>query len=265
MVRIGFVGVGTIAEAVVRAMCTGPSAGTAGIEIVLSPRSAARSARLVEAFPQCRIAESNQAVIDASDIVALAMRPQDMDEALAELDFRADQTIASFIAGTPPAELAGLVAPAHRVCQLIPLPAIALLKGPLVISPPLPEVVDAFAGLGDAVLLADESRIRVLSCASAIMSTYYEAQNALIDWIVAQGIDEATASLYVRSELEGLAAVGKVASEAERPELPREHQTPGGLNERVRAGLIEAGWFDMLTEQIDGIYRNAVLRGSPAE
>jgi pyrroline-5-carboxylate reductase len=257
MTTIGFVGVGTICEAMVRAMAA--TQGDAD-RILLSPRSQERSSRLASEFARCERRESNQAVIDGSEIVVLGMRPQQLDEALAGLTFREDQIIASLIAGTPPSGIAALVAPATRVCQLIPLPAIALRRGPLVISPPIPEVVAALDGLGEIITLEDESLIRTLSCASAFMSTYYEMQNALIDWVAAQGIDATTASRYIRAELDGLAAVGLATSDAERLELPAEHQTKGGLNERVRQQLLEAGWFDELTGAIDEIYRAARLR-----
>jgi pyrroline-5-carboxylate reductase len=229
-------------------------------EILLSPRSRERAEALDAEFPECHRLSSNQEVVDGSDIVVLAMRPQQLDEALADVSVRAGQIVASFIAGTPPSGIAPLVAPAGPVCQLIPLPAIAHHRGPLVISPAIPQVVSAFAGLGDIVLLDDESQIRTLSCASAFMSTYYEMQNALIDWIAAQGIDERTASLYVRSELEGLAAVGKTTPDDVRRDLPGEHQTRGGLNERVRARLLDEGWFGTLVEAIDEVHRTAKLR-----
>ena len=257
MASIGFLGVGTISEAMVRAMA---SRADSTDLLLLSPRSEERSQRLASEFDACERRESNQAVIDASDIVVLGMRPQQVDEALADLRFRDDQVIASLIAGTPPSGIAPLVAPAARVCQLIPLPAIALRRGPLVIAPPLPEVVTALTGLGEILELEDESLIRTLSCASAFMSTYYEMQNALIDWITAQGIDEPTASRYIRAELDGLAAVGWATPDTERRDLPHEHQTRGGLNERVRARLLEAGWFDELVTTIDGVYQTARLR-----
>lgn len=262
MTTIGFVGVGTISEAIVRAM-----AGRAGNHdrLLLSPRSQERSLRLASEFEACERRDSNQAVIDDSDIVVLGMRPQQVDDALRDLTFREGQIVASLIAGTPPSGIAHLVSPAARVCQLIPLPAIALRRGPLVISPPMPEVVTALAGLGEIVTLEDESLIRVLSCASAFMSTYYEMQNALIGWITARGIDEVTASRYVRAELDGLASVGWATPDSERLDLPQEHQTKGGLNERVRAQLLSEGWFDDLVNAIDGVYAGAKLRGEEAD
>jgi pyrroline-5-carboxylate reductase len=156
--------------------------------------------------------------------------------------------------------LAPLVAPATRIAQLIPLPSIALHKGPLLICPAIPEVMAAFAGLGDTVVLEDETKIRIVSCASAIMSTYYEMQNSIIDWAVGRGLDRSMSALYVRSLLEGLAVAGRRADEADLDALPAEHQTRGGLNERVRAGLMADDWFGQLRRQLDDIYDNAVLR-----
>lgn len=257
MTTIGFVGVGTISEAMVRAM-----AGIHGgaDRILLSPRSAERSSRLAAEFNRCERADSNQQVIDSSDIVVLGMRPQQLDEALQDLNFREAQIVASLIAGTPPSGIAPLVTPASRVCQLIPLPAIALRRGPLVVSPPIEEVLAVLDGLGEIITIEDETRIRVLSCASAFMSTYYEMQNSLIDWVAQQGIDPGTAARYIRAELDGLAAVGLATSEDQLGSLPAEHQTKGGLNERVRDQLLESGWFGELTEAIDSIYRGARLR-----
>lgn len=262
MVSMGFLGVGTIAEAMVRAMES--REGTTDT-FYLSPRSVERTESLAAEFSSCHRMQSNQDVVDASDIVVLGMRPQQLDAALADVRFRDDQIVASLIAGTPPSGIAPLVSPASRVCQLIPLPAITLRRGPLVISPPIPEVVEALQGLGEIVTLDDESRIRVLSCASAFMSTYYEMQNRLIEWIVAQGIDESIASRYVRAELDGLATVGWATPDDELAALPAEHQTRGGLNERVRARLLESGWFDDLVGSIDDVYRTAQLRQSEDE
>jgi len=255
--RIGFLGVGTVSTAVIHAMSARPGDH---YTLFLSPRSADTTQELAATYPHCMRLESNQAVIDASDMVVISMRPQQMDAALKGLVFRSDQVIASFIAAMPPSQMAPLVAPATRIAQLVPLPPIALHKGPLLICPSIPEVMAAFAGLGDIVVLEDETKIRVISCASAVMSTYYEMQNSIIAWAVERGLDRSISALYVRSLLEGLAVAGRHADEADLDALPAEHQTKGGLNERVRAGLMADDWFEHLRRQLDDIYDNAVLR-----
>ena len=255
--RIGFLGVGTVSTAVIHAISARPGDRHA---LFLSPRSAKATGELAATYPHCTRLESNQAVIDASDMVVISMRPQQVDDALEGLVFRSDQVIASFVAAMPPSQMAPLVAPATRIAQLVPLPPIALHKGPLLICPAIPEVMAAFAGLGDVVVLEDETKIRIVSCASAVMSTYYEMQNSIIDWAVERGLDRPTSALYVRSLLEGLAVAGRHADEADLGALPAEHQTRGGLNERVRAGLTAHDWFGQLRHQLDDIYDNAVLR-----
>jgi pyrroline-5-carboxylate reductase len=260
--RIGFLGVGTISTAVIHAMY---ARDRERFTLFLSPRSAEATRKLAATYPHCIRLESNQAVIDASDMVVIAMRPQQVDAALGDLVFRADQTVASFIAAMPPSRMAPLVAPATRIAQLVPLPPIALHKGPLLICPAIPEVMAAFAGLGEMVVLEDETKIRIVSCASAIMSTYYEMQNSVIEWAVERGLDRSTSALYVRSLLEGLAVAGRHADVADLDALPARHQTKGGLNERVRAGLMTDDWFGQLRRRLDDICDNAVLRNPDGE
>ncbi len=255
--RIGFLGVGTIATAVIHAMSARPGDRAA---MFLSPRSADATRALSATYAHCVRLESSQAVVDASDLVVVSMRPQQLDEALDGLVFRPDQVIASFVAAMPPSRMAPLVAPATRIAQLVPLPPIALHKGPLLICPSIPEVMAAFAGLGDVIVLEDEAKIRIVSCASAVMSTYYEMQNAIIDWAVERGLERSTSAAYVRSLLEGLAVAGRRADEAALDALPAEHETRGGLNERVRAGLKADDWFGDLRRRLDDIYDNAQLR-----
>jgi pyrroline-5-carboxylate reductase len=255
--RIGFLGVGTVSTAVIHALSVRPGGRTT---LFLSPRSADATEKLAATYPHCIRMQSNQAVIDASDMVVISMRPQQMDAALRGLVFRPDQIIASFVAAMPPSQMASLVAPATRIAQLVPLPPIALHKGPLLICPAIPEIIGAFAGLGDIVVLEDETKIRIVSCASAVMSTYYEMQNSIIDWAVERGLDRSISALYVRSLLEGLAVAARRADEADLDALPAEHETKGGLNERVRAGLMADDWFERLRRQLDDIYDNAILR-----
>ena len=137
--RIGFLGVGTISTAVIHAMSARPGIAAPSI-CHPAPRTPPR--KLAATYPHCIRLESNQAVIDASDMVVVSMRPQQMDEALEGLVFRSDQVIASFVAAMPPSRMAPLVAPATRIAQLVPLPPIALHKGPLLICPSIPEVMD---------------------------------------------------------------------------------------------------------------------------
>src|SRR3546814_1446192 len=91
--RLGFIGTGTIAAAIVEGLAL------SGEEpILLSPRNADIEARLSDRFSHVGVANDNQAVFDQSDPVLLAGRPQIAESVLEYLKFRPDHPISSLIA-----------------------------------------------------------------------------------------------------------------------------------------------------------------------
>lgn len=238
--KLGFIGSGTITEAVVGGLLRAGEPHA----IRLSPRSDATSRRLAARHGNVSREESNAAVVDGSDVVVLAVRPDQLDEALVGLRFRPEQIVVSLIAAVSCAELAALVAPATRICRVTPLPPVERGKGPILIYPAIEAVVGLFEGLGDLILPADEAEMQALACASGFMSSYFELQNALTTWLVGRDVEAERASLYVRSMLSALSGIALETPGAETAGLPPAHETKGGLNERVRRLLTRQGWFD---------------------
>ena len=252
-VTLGFVGVGIIAEAVITALLTGPQA--ADLRVNLSPRSASRSAQLAERFDQARVAESNQDVVDQSDIVFLGVLPEQVEEVSSSLAFTEDHLVVSVVAGWAPSALAPHVAPAQKVCQMIPLTMISLGVGPIVIHPPVAEVQELFEGCGEIVPVAREADVLVFNCLSSVLSLFYEQQNTLITWATEQhGIDGQQATDYVTSMYHGLATQSLHAKFEEMAQLTRETETPGGLNEYVRVAMDESGMGSELTRHLEETY-----------
>ncbi len=249
---VGFVGVGAIAATVAGAILDVPH--DREVRVVLSPRSAARSADLAARFPQVSVAASNQEVVDAADVVFLGVLPAQVEEVCAALDFRSGQIVVGMPAGWPPPRLAPLVAPAATVCQLIPLPMMALGVGPVVLQPHVPEVEELLTGCGTLVVVGAGQDISVFSCASAIMSSFFAFQRTAIDWMVAQGIDRPTATAYVTSQLHGLTTESTLADLDTLADAVTEHETPGGLNEHIRRALEDGGLFAELARQLDVTY-----------
>src|SRR4051794_8906882 len=119
--RIGFVGCGTIAAAMVEGL------QAAGREepIVGSPRNPGSHAGPATRVANVRVAAPNQEVLDASDLVVLAVRPQIAQEVIGELCFRPDHRVLSLTAATSLAELRRRIAPAATVVRAVPVPAVA--------------------------------------------------------------------------------------------------------------------------------------------
>ncbi|TBW35481.1 hypothetical protein EYW49_15755 [Siculibacillus lacustris] len=262
MVRLGIIGVGTLAEAVVEGLL---AIHGDRLAVVLSPRSEATSAALAARHGNVTRASSNRAVAADSDVVLLAVRPPQLAAALDGVVFRSDQIVVSFLAGVPLAHIVAAVAPATRVCRVNPLPPIRLRRGPNMMYPSDPVVEDLFRGLGDLLVGERESDIVAIANASALMSTHYQYQNTIVAWLESRGLSSDTATLYVRSMFDGLAAIGLEAHATGEKLDPAHHETKGGLNERGRRHLNGAGWFEEVTRTLDLIEAHVLVGAKPAE
>ena len=214
----------------------------------MRPRSSCRRARRrcrwrsPRSSRRCRRAESNAEVAKA-DIVFLGMRPMHLEEAMAGIDFGAARSSPAWsrASRSPTSARAG---PRPTVCRFIPMPGIARGKGPMATYPAVPEIVELMSPLGDLFVVQrrEQARLRRAQC------LHVELLRA------AAGADRGRAPAPVSAEsrcarLRRVAAghAGRHgAAHARRGfgSLVEEHQTKGGLNERVRAALLAQGWFD---------------------
>jgi pyrroline-5-carboxylate reductase len=234
---IGFIGTGTISAAVIEGLQSLPDAP----DIVVSPRSESLSRALAARFPKVRRAQSNAEVARA-EIVFLGMRPMHLDDAMAGIAFHSGQIVASMVAGLGLDDIRRRW-PAATACRFIPLPGIARGIGPMATYPALPEIVALFGSLGDLFVVDDERKLH-FGGLNAFMSSYFELQRALIEAGNAAGLSPGEARGYVVSLLGMLADTARRTPEAQFGALADAHQTKGGLNERVRTKLLDAGWFD---------------------
>ena len=249
--RVGFVGVGTISAAIVEGLLTGPRASR--YELVLSPRSADRVGELRSRFPQLQVAADNQGVLNASDVVVLAVLPQQLEAVCAALRFREDHVVASLAARWPADRVAPVVAPAHRIAQVVPLPIVRLHTGPIVMYPDVPALHDLFADLGEVIVPTSAAEAAALAIGSATMSQFFAMQAGIVEWLVAQGVDADAATSYVTSLLHGLSLESLDVSATSIRDLVEEHETPGGLNEHVRMSMESIGAFRALSAALDDL------------
>jgi pyrroline-5-carboxylate reductase len=247
--RLGVIGVGNIAAALLTGLATGAEPPRS---VLLSPRSAEAGAALAARFGQMRVAADNQAVLDGSDVVILAVRPQVTEEVLAPLRFRADHRIISLIAIHPQAKIAPLVAPATRITRVLPLPPVARRIGPIALSPPDPELEAWLATVGTVVAVADDHHFETVWSTSALIATFYELVSRAADWGVAQGLTRDAAERYAKSVFHAVAQ--PLADPGAKPaELAELAQTKGGLNEQILRHLTQAGAFDEVGRALDAV------------
>lgn len=245
----GVVGVGSIAEAIVVGLCEGLDDPP---EVVLSPRSAARSAALAERFATVRVAGDNQAVVDESDVVVVCLLPGNAAEVLSGLAFRADQAVVSAVAGLSVERLAEVVAPATEVARSIPLPAVATRGSMTPVHPATAAVTGLFDRLGGSLAIDDELAYESVAAASATVAAHFRYLGTIADWLTDHGIAGCEARRYVADTFAALSGeLGQPG--ADFVALADAHATPGGLNEQFARDLGDAGVYDAVRTGLDAV------------
>jgi pyrroline-5-carboxylate reductase len=222
---------------------------------VLSPRNAERAQALADRHPTVTVAADNQAVIDAADVVVLAVRPQDR-AVLDELRFH-ERPVVSLLAGVTHAELAPLVAPAQEIRRAIPLPDVARRTGVTPIHPAGGAARELFARLGQVIEVEDIAVYDAMAAATATMAAHFRYVAAISDWLAAQGVPADEAESYVAATFAGLGAT--LAGAGKLDGLAEAHATPGGLNEQFATLLDQAGTFALVGRSLDAVL--ARIRG----
>ena len=252
---LGIIGVGTIASAVVEGLQT----TSARCPIVLSPRNEQRASLLASKFAEVQVAPTNQAVLDASEILVVAVRPQIAHSVLSELRFRPDHRVISLIPAVTLNYLRGITAPARSVTRAVPLPSAARGQSPTLMYPPDPSLKALFEKLGVVIELDREEEFEAFTTATAIMSSYFRFAGTVVAWMQQrEGISEAKAHAFVNQILLGLASAAAASPQTSFAVLTEEHQTHGGLNEQVLQSLAAAGVFTELEHALDGVLARLV-------
>ncbi|MEV0614679.1 NAD(P)-binding domain-containing protein [Nonomuraea sp. NPDC050404] len=247
--RIGIIGVGEIARAIVTGLCEGSDEAP---EVLLSPRGARTAAELSERYESVRVCAGNQEVATGSEVLLIAVRPHDRHEALTGLKVPGDKIVINVMAGVGNDELRHLLATDAPLVRAIPLPAIRERRSVTVTYPSHPVVDPFFERLGGVLPVADEATYAVFSTLTATLSTHYWYLTTLTSWAAGHGIAPDDADRYVRDLFQG---VGRSLSAENRSlrQLAADHETPKGSNERIRTTWFDESNSTALREALDAL------------
>lgn len=250
MARVGFLGTGEIAAAMVRGL-----AGQ-GHTILVSPRNATVAASLAAEVEGVAIA-SNEAVVSGSDVVFLCLLAATAEDVLPTLRFRADESVISVMVDMPLARLRALCAPAVDIAIAIPLPPIAQGGCPMPVYPASAALAALFGQRNLVLPQPSEAALNAHLAVSALCSPILDQLLVATDWLAGRTADPAAAEAYVaamiRAYLPPHATGGEVAAALEGL------STEGGLNATLRAAM--AGAKDDLRRGLDGLCARLGLEG----
>jgi pyrroline-5-carboxylate reductase len=244
--RIGFIGAGAIASAIVEGLCEGRDDPP---EVFLSPRGAGVGAELSRRYASVHVCADNQEVVDRSHVVVVAVRVPDRAEALTPLTVGDDKVVISAMAGVSLAELRDLLGSAAPAVRAIPLPAVRERSSVTILHPAHPVATALFDRLGGTLHLPDEEAFAVYSVLTSTISTHYAYLAALAAWAARQGVPSEDASRFIRAMFRNVGlSLGDGRSLAQ---LTADHETPGGSNEHVRTTWLDGANLSALDDTLD--------------
>jgi len=254
--NIGFLGTGKITSAVVEGLCT---SGINPISIALSPRNEETSQQLAQRFAPVERMESNQRVLDHSDIVCVAVRPNHAMDVLDQLVFRPDHTVVSFVSFLTCPELARAIEPAKQSCRAIPLPSVAQHQCPIPIFPVIDRVMDLLGHIGQPLSVENETQLHALWTLTGLISPFYDLLGELSQWAVSQGVQPETANQFTADLFQSLSFAAQHAAPIQFETLAQHAATPKGMNEQAAREIRESGAHQAYTHAC-----NALLQRFPS-
>jgi pyrroline-5-carboxylate reductase len=247
--RVGFIGVGEIARALVEGLSAGPDPAP---PIALSPRGATVSAELAARFPNAHVCVSNQDVVDDADIVIVSVRPEHWEEALAGLRVTAEQVVISAMAGVSHDELGDLLGTSAPIIRAIPLPAVRHRTSVTVTYPSHPVSTALFDRLGGTLAIDDDQAFSALSTVTGTISSHLHYLATIATWAAEHRVPAGEAERYVRAVFANLAPA-LLDPERLLAQLTTDHETPGGINEQLRSTWLDDDNARALVSGLDAL------------
>ncbi|MCK6450840.1 MAG: NAD(P)-binding domain-containing protein [Alphaproteobacteria bacterium] len=255
---LGIVGTGRIAAALVTGLCTSERPPA---KVLVSPRNAETAAKLAKRHAMVSVAADNQAVVDGSEWVLLAVRPQVAREVVGALRFKPGQKVLSAIAPIADEWIDDAVKPGKLVARLLPLPPVEQRLGPIAFFPGDRDVEALLKPVGTTVPLGSKHELLVIWTLTTLIASYYGFVSHAVDWAARNDADPQAARTYMTSMLHALSTIAAAPAAAPPAELAQHAQTKGGLNEQVARDLAAKGWFDAIGPTLDAVRRRLEGRG----
>lgn len=246
----GFVGAGAITAAIVEGL------GADAPAVFLSPRSRSVGQELAARFPNVRVCDSNQDVLDSATAIVLAVRPQLAREVLADLSFRPQHVVISALAGVRLDQLRDWTGAAD-VVRAIPLPSASRAQSLTAMYPENAVARALFDRVGGVVVPGEEKTLEAFSAATATFAAHLDYLTTIASWLASQGVDPDAANAYVRhvfGQLGQSLAEGTDTLDV----LTEKHMTPGGINEQLLTDLRREGVPDVVRGALDRVLQRLV-------
>jgi pyrroline-5-carboxylate reductase len=222
--KVGFLGVGNLAQAIIKGLVENKT--IPANHIFASNRSAGKLQKVGELF-KIQTKQANEEVIDACDVVILAMKPQDLPSAIDSIasSFNDKQIVISLAAGVTLRTLEKKL-PQCRIVRVMPNTPALISRGVIGYTTSkdhetLSTVVeDLFSPLGYVLGVEDEQKFEALMVACSSGTGFiFELMLYWIDWIEEHGFEPEEARRMTVETFMGAAMLASLSKEIPLEEL----------------------------------------------
>ncbi len=218
---IGILGVGELTEKVVIGLRRSGFTG----RVLLAPRNRERAEQLASSWA-CEVMASNQAVVEAAQLLVLGVRPEGVEQLAHEVRFKPRQTLVSLVAGLTLGELKGHFPHAHLVRAMLSYAA-QINQSTVVITPGGQPHESVLGALGSLVVLDDEQAFELATVAACMNGWFYFFLNDLQQWFTDKGLSQEQARQLVLGNLQDCLASARHRPLASLEALGNAIATPG--------------------------------------
>ncbi len=252
--RVGFIGAGHLADAMIRGFITSGYLDPG--QIVISDIDEERL-RVVHQRLGPAIAESNADNAERCEVVFLAAKPAQIVPIAQQIRpaVRSGQLIVSVAAGTSLARVRGVLGPEPTVCRIMPNLATSVRRGTIGLfveegqdDRELQPLYALLSQVGKVFRIEDEAHMAAITALSGSAPAYYVMMaEALVSYGVSQGIAEDLLRDMILSTMEGTASW---AGQAKLPLGPlwRRVVTTGGTTEAGMQHYQRKGFLETFVE-----------------
>ena len=255
--RVGFIGAGHLANAMIRGFITSGYLDPG--QIVISDVDDGRL-REVQATLGPAIATSNRDNAERCDVLFLAAKPAQIVPIAEEIQpaIRSGQLVISVAAGTSLGRVKAALGPRPTVCRIMPNLAVSVRRSTIGLyadaslsEEALQPVYALLSQLGKVFRIHDESQMAAITALSGSAPAYYVMMaEALVSYGVAQGIPEQLVAEMILSTMEGTAAWARQAK-VPLGLLWRRVVTAGGTTEAGTRYYDAEGFLDIFFVHLD--------------
>lgn len=251
--KIGFIGFGNMARAIAKGLLNKQLVSR---EDLLFSTHSAESRQLIEEQWKLKGAQSNQQIVDFSDVLILAVKPHQIDNVLSQLSIPEDKLVLSVAAGFTLQKLQTYLS-AEQTLRVMPnlnaqveASMTAIVENPKVSDEKKQQAEMIFQAVGETVFLPEEQLNIFIGLAGSSPALVFMFIDTLARSAVKYGMPKEKAVMIASQAVMGS---GKtlLASDDSPWNLIDRVSSPGGITVEAVTSLLQSDFSDALITSFD--------------